>query len=167
MLATELNAAQYLLHIATQLINAHGIEALHDQILDAAMAILHPDFASIQMFYPERGTNGELRLVGHRGFNVEAAKRWQWVQPTNCTACGEALRTGRRVVVPDVGNCDFMSCSGKSGAQQNRLSLHLKALRVGGPSGSPIAGVYCIDWAQAGFRSTASCRIGPAFDELR
>jgi len=109
ILAMELDAAQRLHHVATQLIGADGIEVLYDQILDASMAILHSDFASIQIFYPERGANGELRLVGHRGFSVDAAKRWEWVRPTTCTACGEALRTGRRVVVPDVRNCDFMS----------------------------------------------------------
>ena len=110
-LATELDAAQHLQHVATQLIKTHGTEALYEQILDSAMAILHSDFASIQMFHPERGTNGELRLLGHRGFNAEAAKRWEWVRPTTRTTCGEALCTGRRVVVPDVRNCDFMSGS--------------------------------------------------------
>jgi GAF domain-containing protein len=107
----ELEVAQRLHHVVTQLINAPGIEALHDQILDAAVAILHSDFASIQMFYQERGTNGELRLLGHRGFSADAAKRWEWVRPTTRTTCGEALRTGRRVFVPDVRNCDFMSGS--------------------------------------------------------
>ena len=111
MLAMELDAAQRLQHVATELINAHGTEALYEQILDAAMAILHADFASIQMFHPERGTNGELQLLGHRGFSAEAAKRWEWVRPTTRTTCGEALRTGRRVAVPDVRNCDFMSGS--------------------------------------------------------
>ena len=90
ILAAELDAAQRLQHIATQLISADGIEALHDQILDTAVAILHSDFASIQMFYPERGTNGELRLLGHRGFSADAAKRWEWVRPTTRTTCGEA-----------------------------------------------------------------------------
>ena len=60
ILAMELDAAQRLHHVATQLINANGIEVLYDQILDASMSILHADFASIQILYPERGTNGEL-----------------------------------------------------------------------------------------------------------
>jgi hypothetical protein len=79
--------------VASKALIIPTIGTLHDQILDAAMAILHPDFDSIQMFYPERGTNGEIRLVGHRGFNVEAAKRWELVQPTTYAACYEALRT--------------------------------------------------------------------------
>jgi len=63
------------------------------------------------MFYPERGTNGELRLLGHRGFSTEAAKRWEWVNSSTRTTCGEALRTGRRTVVSDVRTCGFMAGS--------------------------------------------------------
>ena len=69
---------------------------------------MHADFVSIQIFHPERG---ELRLVGHRGFNAEAATRWEWVSPSTRTTCGRALRTGGRVIVPDVRTCEFMAGS--------------------------------------------------------
>jgi hypothetical protein len=71
---SDLDASQRLQHIATQLIDARGIEALYEQILDTAMAVLHADFASLQVFYPERGNGGELRLLGQRGFSAEAAR---------------------------------------------------------------------------------------------
>ena len=109
MLTTELDAAQRLQSVATQLITAQGTEALYEQILDTTRALLHADFASIQMFYPERGTNGELRLMGHRGFSAQTTALWEWVDPCNRSACGEALRTRQRVAVPDVRSCDFMS----------------------------------------------------------
>jgi PAS domain S-box-containing protein len=105
LIAAELETLQ---QVSTLFINAHGMQSLYEQILDSTIAILHADFGSIQMFYPERGTNGELRLLSHRGFHAEAAKRWEWVRPATRTTCGEALRTGRRVVVPDVRNCAFM-----------------------------------------------------------
>jgi len=108
ILAAELEAAHRLQCVATQLIGAKGVEELYEQILDTAMAIVHSDFASIQMFYSERGADGELRLLGHRGFSAEAAKQWEWVRPATRTTCGEALRTRQRVAVPDVRNCDFM-----------------------------------------------------------
>jgi two-component system, cell cycle sensor histidine kinase and response regulator CckA len=111
MLATELNAAQRLQRLATQLINAQAMEALYEEILDTAVAILHADFASIRAFDPERGIDGELRLLSHRGFNATAAKRWEWVSPATRITSGEALRTGRRVAVPDVRNCEFMAGS--------------------------------------------------------
>src|SRR5688572_7972196 len=100
----ELDNARRLQLVATQIISVHGTEALYEQILDTAMAVLHSDFASIQMFHPERGTHGELKLIGHRGFNREAVERWEWVRPDMSTVCAEALRTGRRVAVPDVRN---------------------------------------------------------------
>ena len=80
---SEFGAAQRLQRIATQLIDARGIEALYDQILDTVLAILNSDFASLQMFYPERGSGGELRLLGHRGFSAEATRRWEWVRREN------------------------------------------------------------------------------------
>src|SRR5438270_4792089 len=108
---SELDAAQGLQQIATQSIDARGIEALYEQILDTAMAILRSDFASLQMFHPERGSSGELRLLGHRGFSAEAVRRWEWVGLSARTTCGEALRTRQRIAVADVRNCDFMAGS--------------------------------------------------------
>jgi hypothetical protein len=73
MLARELSAAERLQQVSTQLITTRGTEALYEQILDTALAILRGDFASIQQFYPDRGT-GELRLLGHRGFSAEGGQ---------------------------------------------------------------------------------------------
>src|SRR5215217_1143050 len=102
MLPIELDSARLLQLVATQLVNVHGTEALYEQILDTAMAVLQCDFASLQMFHPERSAHGELKLIAHRGFSQEAVERWAWVHPDLCTTCGEALRTGHRVAVPDV-----------------------------------------------------------------
>ena len=111
LLASEVEAARRLHQVATQLITAQGSRALFEQILDTAQSLVHSDFASIQMFYPERGSGGELLLLGHRGFSEEAARHWEWVSPSIKTSCAEALRTGRRVIVPDVRSCDFMAGS--------------------------------------------------------
>jgi PAS domain S-box-containing protein len=120
ILADELHAARCLRHVATQSMDAIGIEAPCETILDTAVEILHADLASIQMVHAEQGTNGKLKLLGHRGFSPQAAKRWEWVGPDSRTTCGEALRTGGRVIVPDVRNCDFM-------AESEDLELFLDA----------------------------------------
>jgi PAS domain S-box-containing protein len=109
MLARELDLALGFQNVAIELIGARGTQALYEQILDTATSLLHADFATIQRFFPDRGANGELRLLGYRGFTAEAAKNWESIRPTSSTSCGEALRTGRRVAVPDVRNCNFMS----------------------------------------------------------
>src|SRR4029078_12694560 len=46
-----------------------------------------------------------------RGFSEQAVKQWAWVSPSQKTSCAEALRTGRRIIVPDVRACDFMAGS--------------------------------------------------------
>ena len=86
-----------------------GIQALFEEVLDAVQAIMGAHLANIQMFYPDRGKKGELRLIGHRGFSEQDAKTWEWVSTESRTTCGEALRTGAKVVVPDIRHCDFMA----------------------------------------------------------
>ena len=109
MLAAERESAERLEQVATKLISAEGMQALYEEILDALQAISGAHFASIQKFYPEGGSNGQLRLIGHRGFSDEAARQWEWVTSTTRTTCGEALRTARKVTVADVRDCDFMA----------------------------------------------------------
>jgi PAS domain S-box-containing protein len=105
-LAVELAAAEELHKISTQLIEANDVEVLYEKILDAAVAIMRSDFASIQMFYPKRGA---LRLLAHRGFEPTAAASWEWVRPGSGTSCSLALATGHRTIVPDVALSDFMT----------------------------------------------------------
>jgi GAF domain-containing protein len=49
-LASELAANRQLQKISTQLIHASDVEVLYEKILDAAVAIMRSDFASMQMF---------------------------------------------------------------------------------------------------------------------
>ena len=79
-LVSELAATEQLHKISTQLIQENEAEALHEKVVDAAMAIMRSDFASMQLFHPERG---ELRLLAYRGFNPAAAAFWEWVRPAS------------------------------------------------------------------------------------
>jgi PAS domain S-box-containing protein len=98
-LASQLAATQRLQEISTQLLGEENIEDLYQKIVDAASSIMHADSASLQVFIAARG---QLRLLASRGFNEEAKACWKWVSTETKTACGEALRTRRRVIVPDV-----------------------------------------------------------------
>lgn len=108
-LAAELADTRLLQEISAHLVQDEDIEALYQRIMDAAVAIMRSDLASMQMLDPERGPGGELRLLAFRGFDPRAAAFWQSVRVDSASACGEALRTGRRVVVPDVEQCAFMA----------------------------------------------------------
>jgi PAS domain S-box-containing protein len=105
-LESERAATQLLQTISTELIPASNVEVLYEKLLDAAVAIMRSDFASMQMFYPERG---ELRLLAYRGFNPTAAAFWEWVRPGSGSTCGVALATGKRLIVPDIEVCGFMA----------------------------------------------------------
>jgi PAS domain S-box-containing protein len=107
-LVSELAATRQLQQISTQLIHASDAEVLYEKVLDAAVAIMRSDFASMQMFYPQRG---ELRLLAYRGFNPTAAAFWEWVRPGSGSTCGVALATGDRSIVPDIELSDFMAGS--------------------------------------------------------
>ena len=108
-LSQELASTRQLQEISTRLLGEETAEALFEQILDAAVAIMRSQYASIQMLYPDRGPGGELLLLGFRGFNPEAAKFWEWVRPASESTCGVALRTGERCVVSDVEACEWMA----------------------------------------------------------
>jgi two-component sensor histidine kinase len=107
-LTSELAATRRLQEISTQLLGEGRVELLYEKLMDAAVAIMRSDFASMQMLYPERGDSGELRLLAFRGFSPEAARFWTWVRADSGSTCAAALRTCSRVVAPDVEQCDLI-----------------------------------------------------------
>jgi PAS domain S-box-containing protein len=110
-LEAELHSAQALQKVSTKLIQGGEIETLYEKLIDAAMAIMHADFASMQMLYPERGEGGELRLLTYRGYSPESAAAWEWIGADHPTTCGMAFRTGQRCIVTNVDTCDWMAGS--------------------------------------------------------
>ncbi|QEH35521.1 Oxygen sensor histidine kinase NreB [Aquisphaera giovannonii] len=97
-LARELEDAKTLQRVSSLLIEDEAGGDLHEQILDAAMAILRADFGSIQLF--DAGS-GELHLLGWRGFHPDSAEFWRTVSIRSGTSCALALRHGERAIVPD------------------------------------------------------------------
>ena len=78
---------------------------LYKRMLEAAVRLTASDFASLQLFDPERQ---ELRLIAHNGFPADAAAFWDRVGAESGTACGKALQEHRRVVVADVDEAPFI-----------------------------------------------------------
>jgi PAS domain S-box-containing protein len=110
-LAIEVAHLRLLQQISTELIQEQSVTSLYEKLADAAVAIMRSDFASMQMFYPERGKNGELLLLAYRGFTPEAAQFWEWVPADSGSTCAVALRTRQRVIVSDIETCDFMAAT--------------------------------------------------------
>jgi signal transduction histidine kinase/ActR/RegA family two-component response regulator len=113
-LRSELKDAKLLHEISAAMIHEHDVESLYGRIVDAAMTIMHSQYASLQMLYSQRDSSshaGELCLLAFRGFNEHAAKFWEWVRPASQSTCGLALATGRRVIATDVEKFEQMAGS--------------------------------------------------------
>ena len=108
-LSEELADTKLLQELSAQLIGGHGSDALYDTLVEAATSIMDSPAASLQVLHREHGQGGALRLLASRGFSDEAVRFWKWVRAGSGTTCGEALRTGARVVVPDVERAEFMA----------------------------------------------------------
>ncbi len=94
------------------LIGADDPHAIYEQVMDAAVALMRSQFASMQLYHPASESApqsalhsiGQLELLAHRGFNTETEEIWHWVQAHPSTACGIALKNGKRCIEPDLAN---------------------------------------------------------------
>jgi len=107
----ELADSKHLQEISTHLIQESSIEALYEKIIDAAVAIMRSDYASMQTLREEQGDNSELHLLAFRGFNPQAAKFWERVSRDSASTCAMGLRAGKRVIAQDVEKCDLLGGS--------------------------------------------------------
>ncbi len=148
--------------ISAQLIEHDNIEALYERIMDTAVGIMRSDFASMQRLYPERGAKGELRLLGHRGFSEAAAATWQWVSADSNCICGEALRTGGRVIVPDFETCPFVAGTPGQAAYRSAGIRSAKSTLLRSRSGK-VLGMISTHWRQVHQPTESELRL---FDVL-
>jgi PAS domain S-box-containing protein len=114
-LAAELADTRLLQEISAHLIEPGDEQELYEKIVEGARTIMRSDVATMQMFHPERGARGELRLLASHGLDDEGKKFWEWVRFNTGSTCGQALRTGNRAIAPDVGSCEFLA--GTSGGE--------------------------------------------------
>lgn len=107
-LEEELADARLLQKLSMALVHEDGTASLYQKIVDAAVIIMRSQYASMQVLYPETGSIGKLQLVASSGFSPEAQKFWEWVYPATGSSCGATLRAGKRIIISDFANCDFM-----------------------------------------------------------
>lgn len=158
----ELENTRRLQQISAQLIEHDNIEALYERIMDTAVSIMRSDFASMQRLYPERGAKGELRLLGHRGFSEASAATWQWVSADSACICGEALRKGGRVIVPDFETCAFVAGTPGQAAYRAAGIRSAKSTLLRSRSGKAI-GMISTHWGRVHEPSESELRL---FDVL-
>src|SRR5688572_5629636 len=107
-LEAELADAKLLHRLSIELIQEDGTAGLYKKIVDAAVAIMRSQYASMQMLYPDADSIGKLRLLASSGFSPEAEKFWEWVYRNTGSSCGAALRAQARAIIPNFATCEFM-----------------------------------------------------------
>ena len=104
-LQIDLADSRLLQRVSAEIIREDNVQSLFDTIMDAAIVIMQSQYASMQIFDPERG---ELNLLNARGFDPAATELWKSVTVSSTSTCGKALQAAQRVTVSDVLTCDFL-----------------------------------------------------------
>ena len=104
-LQIDLADSRLLQRVSAEMIREDNVQSLFDTIMDAAIAIMQSQYASMQIFDPERG---ELNLLNARGFDAAATELWKSVTESSTSTSGRALQAGQRVTVSEVLTCDFL-----------------------------------------------------------
>jgi len=104
-LAADLAETKLLQSISSQLIQEDNVQAIYEQLLNAATAIMHSEMATMQMLLPEKN---ELLLLAFKGFDPEVIKYWKWVKKGNQSSCGTALENGIRIIIPDIETSEYI-----------------------------------------------------------
>lgn len=99
-LAREVDALRRLHQMIGRVVTISNMELALDEILNAAVDILEADFGNIQLLDHKRQI---LTIVADRGFKQSFLERFHEVDTDDNTACGQALRSGRRVFIEDIG----------------------------------------------------------------
>lgn len=109
LLEVELSDTKLLQSVSIELLRENNVLTLYEKIIDAAMQIMHSQYASLQIVHTEPGKSDKLQLLAFCGFKPDAAKLWEWLDSKSaCTTCCEALRTGLRIIAPNVQEFGFM-----------------------------------------------------------
>lgn len=116
-LARELADTRQLQRVSSSYIKDDNIDALYQEILGVARALMRSDFASLQGLSPERN---ELFLLSQQGFSPEATRYWEWVPADHGTSCGLTFARGEAVMVPDIECWDVIA--GTEDLRQYRLN---------------------------------------------
>lgn len=97
-LARELEDANCLQVISSQMIGHDDIRTLCNQIVEAAIRLTRADFGSLQWLKPD---HDELELLAWKGFHPDSAAYWTRVAVDGASSCALSLREGARVTIED------------------------------------------------------------------
>ena len=97
-LASEAEALRNLNAVSSSLWQSRDLEGGLQEMLQATIAMLGADMGNVQVL----NSKGALMIAAQRGFEREFLDCFRDVATDHDCACGRALRTGERLVIPDV-----------------------------------------------------------------
>lgn len=113
-LALELADARRLQQISSQLVTKDNIDALYEQILDVALALMMSPMGSIQVYQPEKN---QLQLLAAKDLDSASAT---FLKQIPADSSSMALAKAERIVVPDIEAGGSMA--GKESLDSYRLA---------------------------------------------
>lgn len=143
-LAFELSAGTLLSKLSERLVTVEDTGTIYEEILSAAISIMKSDAGTVQMYEPETDS---LVLLVTRNLEREMTDHFHRVGADTKTACGIALRTGKRTFI-DFGDedtdeaCIMHVDAGYRSAQSTPLVSR---------TGTPL-GMINTHWHEAGHR---------------
>ena len=107
-LQAELADSKLLQSTSAELIG-QDVETLYEKIIDAVVAIMRSDFACMRMANDDGDGNIDLKMLAVRGASTRAIGDWDCVRADSYASYREVLRTGSRILVPDVERSEFLA----------------------------------------------------------
>jgi PAS domain S-box-containing protein len=154
-LAMELADTKKLQHISSQLILEDNVDALYQQILDAALSLMHSEIGSIHMFHAEKN---KLRLLTEKGLDSAAVNFLEWVPLDSSSSCGMALQKAERIIVPDLEGSEFMAGKEDLGFYRSSGLRASQSTPLISRSGR-VVGVLSTHWREAHHPSERELRL--------
>jgi PAS domain S-box-containing protein len=95
-LTADLRDTQLLHELSTRLVSEDNIQALYQEIMEAAIALTHADAGTVQIL--DEATQ-DLLLLATQGFERDLTDHFYRVNASSNTSCGRALVTGDRTFI--------------------------------------------------------------------
>ena len=142
-LAADLAGTSLLRDLADRMVTEESLATIHDEILAAAITIMQADAGTVQVYEPDTKS---LVLLASSGLDPAMTDHFHRVDADSTTACGIALREGRRTVVEfDQGETDACRRHVAAGLRSAQASPLVSR------DGAPL-GMLNTHWRAAGHR---------------
>lgn len=181
-LARDLKSMTQLNDLVARLVHAQDLDSALHEVLDAAISLMDADKGHIQLFDTNHRT---LRIAAQRGFDEGFLRHFAEVDGEHESACGRALRQGKRVVIPDLNSepgagalrqvadkAGYLAVQstpllGQNGSPMGMLSTHWRQPTQPSEQALRMLDLYARQGAQFIERSRIEHRLRHTADELR